>query len=202
MHMEISVHEPRHESPVVMSVRDRIVTFHDRYLKTNQLSERIVSTFEQASSELRSKKAREIADRLRPKMNNLAKNAEIATAAGDFVIGLIAGGIGIRDISRVRRAQAGFQELHGVLPGTDRQKQVRTDLFANEIGKTQYDRPLMMTAIGGGILALRPVTRLTDAAVLMTRRPALFIARQVDALLLKREAATSEKHVFVGTGKA
>lgn len=135
-------------------------------------------------------------------MNDLAKNAEIATAAGDFIIGLIAGGVGIRDISRVRRSQAGFHEQHTALPGTDRQKQVRSNLFANEIGNKQYDRPFTLTAIGGGILALRPVTRLTDAVVWLTRRPALFIARQVDALLLRREATSSKKQVFVGTGKA
>lgn len=202
MRMEIPVHESRKEAPVVKTVRDRIVTFHDTYLKAHPLSERLVVTFEQASSELRSKKAREIAERLKPHIHDLAKNAEIAAAAGDLIVGLIMGGVGLRDISRVRRAHAEFQANHVALSGTDLQRDIRTALFNTEIGNKQYDRPFALTAIGGGILALRPITRLSHAAVGLTRRPALFIARQVDAILLRQEAASPKKQVFVGTGKA
>lgn len=200
--MEISHTEQSRNSRVNQSVRDRIVDFHDRRLKVSPLSEDIVKTFESIAASLRSEKGKQIIETVRPKMKTYAKNAEIGIATVDYVVGLATTGLGVSEWRKksgentiqIKKLRAATPELKSV--------EENISAYMREIGQNKLKRRQKITGIGVGVLALRPITRLTDLSTRITRPVAVFAAKQVDAILLRQEQKTAVKQVFVGTGRA
>ena len=198
--MEVSPVEHKQPSKTVHAVRERIVGFHDRYLKVTPLSEDITASFADVSSTLKSNKGRELADRLHTHMDTLAKQAEIAAAAGDFVIGLVTTGVGLAELKKTMNARSQVNRNTTGMPS--RAEEVLRMAYDTGKNNKQTARSLGITALGGGIFAFRPLTRLTDIGVRISRPLARTVVQTVDALLLRGEARRAAKQVFVGTGKA
>lgn len=199
--MESSPVEHQREKRLLSSVRDRVVEFHDRHLKVSPLSEHMVETYEQVAMSLRSEKGKQIAEQLRPHMKSIAKNAEIGMAGLDFVVGLATTGLGA---SAWRKKSLENQtEIAKLRDSVDKAfHKEMTVGYMKEVGYAKLRGPKKLTAVGAGILAFRPLTRLTDMSMRMLRPVTVFATRKVDAILLRNEPKPPVKQVFVGTGKA
>lgn len=158
------------ESQPVRSVREKIVSFHDTYLRVTPFSSDIVKTFEEILPKITSQKGKEVAQRIRPKLSNIAKNAEMAMTATDLIVGVVGLGSGSKDMVHAI-------SLHKKAKGTQ-----SSDFLA---GSYMYAWEGFKKGIFGGIMvAGRPITRLADIGVLpLTKKLVLW----TDGILLRKE---------------
>lgn len=194
----------RYSKDAAVSVRGRIVAMHDKMLRVAPVDEHIVEAFEDAVQVMTSKKGREAAEKLGPVIALSAKNAEVALAAGDLVLGVATTGLGLREFVRTGKQAAAMRK------NTDRMSRLGesgasgaghfvSESF-NRADVPGYKRASIITGFGGSLFVIRPLTRMADAVVRsrgITRR----IAHIIDSIYLRAESKSHIHPVFVGQGK-
>ncbi len=194
--MESVHHEQQLPLPVVKTVRDRIIAFHDRYLKVVPIAEDTAQSFEDIVKRMTSKKGQAVVERIRPHITDWSKNAEVWASTGDMVLS-VAGSVlaaeglvgGLIEKHSIEKA-AGRLDLSNQLTGaTELKKDIRPRIKRGFAGAA-------LSGIFGG---LRPISRLTyRIGIPIARRVAL----TADRIMLKKEQKLEAKQVFVGRGKA
>ena len=194
--MESVHHEQQLPLPVVKTVRDRIIAFHDRYLKVAPISEDTAAAFEDVAKMVTSKKAQAAMERIRPHIADWSKNAEIWASTGDMVLS-VAGSVvaaeglvgGLIEKSRIEKGSGGLEAANQITARSELKKELRPRIKRGVAG----------AAIGGIFGGLRPISRLTHLiGIPIARRVAL----TVDRIMFKKEQKLEAKQVFVGRGKA
>jgi len=194
--MESARHEQQLPPPVVKTVRDRIVSFHDRYIKSALITEDAVGAFEQVSKLITSKKGQAAMERIRPHIADWSKNVEIWAGVSDMVLG-VAGSVVAAEglvggLIEKRRAEKGATLVDSVNQLTA-VSELKKDIRPN------IQRGLGGAVMGGIFAGLRPVTHLAHRiGIPLVRR----IALTVDTIMLKQEHKQQIQQVFVGRGKA
>lgn len=194
--MESVHHEQQLPLSVGKAVRDRVVSFHDRYLKSAPITEDAVGAFEQVSKLMTSKKGQAAMDRIRPHIADWSKNAEIWAGMSDMVLG-VAGTVvaaeglvgGLIEKRRAEKGASLVDAANQLTAASELKKDIRPKI----------KRGLAGAGMAGIFAGLRPVTHLTHRiGIPLARR----IALTVDTIMLKREQKPNVQQVFVGRGKA
>ncbi len=194
--MEYVHHEQQLPLPVVKTVRDRIIAFHDRYLKVAPISEDTAAACEDVAKMVTSKKAQAAMERIRPHIADWSKNAEIWASTGDMVLS-VAGSVvaaeglvgGLIEKRRIEKGSGGLEAANQITARSELKKELRPRIKRGVAG----------AAIGGIFWGLRPISRLTHLiGIPIARRVAL----TVDRIMFKKEQTLKAKQVFVGRGKA
>lgn len=192
-------HEVKASSPVVQTVRDRIVAFHDRHLQVSPVEASVVKAFESVVPVITSKKGKAVVEKVRPKIASVGKNIEMSAAAIDMTLGLVGTGLAAEGLIGGILEKRAVEKNVGMLDA---------DVQATAMGMMKTDirprikRGLAGVGVGGVFWGLRPVTRFADAAYRYGAPLARRVAGAVDGILLRREQKQEVKRVFVGQGKA
>jgi hypothetical protein len=192
-------HETKKTAPVVKTVRDRLVDFHDRHLQVSPVAADAAKAFESIVPVISSKKGKAVVEKIRPHVASWSKNIEMGTAAVDVTLGLVGAGVAAEGLI------GGILEKRAVEKGASA---LDTDVQETALGMMKTDmrprikRGLAGIGLGGVFWGLRPVTRIADAAYRYGAPLARRVVGAVDGILLRREQKQEVKRVFVGQGKA
>lgn len=166
--MENKFAEPAKKEPTVLRrVRDRVVALHDKHLKVTPLSEHILERFNALAPDVSSQKGKKLVEWLRPRIVDLAKNAEVATAVADVAIGVVAAGVALEGGARV--ASIAIDNKKKIL-SVDKSLRHQTAGLINNESIVRAQKPFIRGAGGavtsGVFLGLRPITRWVDGILL------------------------------------
>lgn len=194
--MESVHHEQQLVLPVVKTVRDRIVAFHDRYLSAAPIADDAVAAFEDIAKRMTSKKSQAAIERIRPHVADWSKDAEVWASVGDMTLG-VAGSVvaaeglvgGLMEKRRMEKAVGVLDSVHQATAISE----LKIDM------RPRIQRGFAGAVVGGVFGGLRPVTHLVHrVGIPIARR----IAGAVDGILLRKEQKQEVQQVFVGRGKA
>lgn len=196
--MEIKQTEQAKNENVTSTVRDRIVAFHDKHLSVKPIDRHIVQLFEALALEISSQKGKAWVERMRAKIGNFAKNAEVVAAVGDMTVGVIGAGVALEGATRAM--------IGGVkAPEKASHFSAKQQTYKNENDLATVQKPAIRAVKGavtsGIFLGVRPITRLADAAVVYGMPLAKRVTRWVDSMLLRREYKRIPQ-VYFGSAKA
>lgn len=191
--MESVHHEQQLVLPVVKTVRDRIVAFHDRYLSAAPIADDAVAAFEDIVKRMTSKKGQAAIERIRPHVADWSKNAEVWASAGDMVLTVAGSAVAIDALFLEKHR---IKNMAGSLDGAN---QATGASELNIAARSRVKRGFAAAALAGVFGGLRPVTHLVHrVGIPIARR----IAGAVDGILLRKEQKQEVQQVFVGRGKA
>ncbi len=196
--METSVVEPiRNTSSIPHSVRERIIAVHDAYLHVSPIREDAVRLFRDIAPMMRSDRGKAWVERMNANIETSAKNVEVAAASADVVIGVVGAGLSINLLRAIKNNRSASSDMAKV------NHRNRSAAVTGRVTHTDYfvGRGTAGILILGGSI-LRPVTRITDFAFRHGKPVAGYVARMVDAILLRQEQKRDAKQIFVGQGKA
>jgi hypothetical protein len=185
---------------VAGSVRDKIITLHDKYLRVTDFPDHAITAFERIASEVRSQRGQEIVGKMRGNVVDIAKNVEIGLAAQDLIVGTVFGMVGMREMVGAIRSQRALNKTTPANPSLGEALSVQS-LQNNEI-RPRMANGLIAGGLGTLFVGLRPLTRLADAALVYGAPLGGRIARGVDAILLRQETKRASKQVFVGSSNS
>lgn len=191
--MESTSHEQHITPKAAKSVREKIIAFHDRYLKVSPIAEDAASAFEEVAKKVTSTKAQAAVERIRPHIADWSKNAEVWAAAGDMVLSVAGSAVAVDALILEKRR---IDKLAGKL---DVSAQMTGSSELKIAARSRVKRGFAGAALVGVFGGLRPVSRLVHRiGIPIARRVAL----SVDHIMLKKEQKMETKQVFVGQGKA
>lgn len=194
--MESESYERQAPPPVVKTVRDRIIAFHDRHLKVAPITEEAAAAFEDVAKHITSKKGQAAVERIRPHVPNWSKNAEMWAGVGDMTLTVAGSALAAEGLIGGLMEKHRMEKAVGVL---DAANQVTATSELKIDMRPRIKRGFAGVLAGGIFGGLRPVTHLTHrVGIPIARR----IALAVDGIMLKKEQKMEVKQVFVGRGKA
>lgn len=192
-------HEVKANSPVVRTVRDRIVAFHDKYLQVSPVETSVVKAFESVIPVVTSKKGKAVVEKVRPNIASVGKNIEMSAAAVDMTLGLVGSGLAAEGLIGGLLEKRSIEKSASLL---DKDVQATAEGMMKADIRPRMTRGLAGVGIGGVFWGVRPVTRFVDAAYRYGAPLARRVVGAVDGILLRREQKQEIKRVFVGQGKA
>lgn len=189
--MEGSLEQPRTPSPVVDSVKKRILGFYEKYGRI-PVSDEAQKAFDRVANTFQSEKGKQMMSSLRAYIPTLSKVGEGVSGVCDVVTGAVGIGFGVREAKKGiagRKESAKLDKLDNVKAGLDS--------GYNKMFNSGLLKSTLIPAVSWGV---RPFSRTAFYSARGMGAVGVPIARYVDAILLRREAAVPKKVVLVGMG--